>query len=77
MGNLIVGLLGGIPMTLIVPSAVNVHAGSQSKLSTIVHGAMLAIAALFFALLVNLIPIASVAAVLLQVGGRLVQPAVC
>lgn len=74
-GNFISGLLGGLPITsVIVRSSVNLHAGAQSKLSTILHGCFLLLAILFAAPLMNTIPLAALSAVLILTGYKLAHP---
>ncbi|MBM4363464.1 MAG: SulP family inorganic anion transporter [Deltaproteobacteria bacterium] len=71
-GNLVSGLLGGLPMTsVIVRSSVNVQAGARTRLSSIVHGFLLLVSVLFLASLFNRVPLASLAVVLLVVGAKL------
>lgn len=75
VGNTILGLIGGIPATaVIVRSSANIVAGAVSKLSAIIHGVLLLLSVLFFAKLLNQIPLASLAAVLLVVGYKLTNP---
>ena len=75
-GNLVSGLLGGLPLTaVIVRSSANIAAGGQSKLSAIIHGILLLISLLFLGSILNLIPLAALAAVLLLVGFKLTTPA--
>jgi carbonic anhydrase len=77
VGNLLAGLLGGLPMTsVILRSSVNINAGAQSKVSTIFHGVLLLLCVLLIPHLVNLIPLACLAAILLDTGIKLVSPAV-
>lgn len=72
VGNMVSGLIGGLPITqVIVRSSANINAGAKSKLSTIFHGATLLIAAYFIPRYLNLIPLASLAAILLMVGYKL------
>ncbi len=72
VGNTIAGLIGGIPITsVIVRSSVNIASGSETKLSTLVHGALLLVSVLFLSAVINLIPLASLAAILLVVGYKL------
>ena len=76
IGNILSGLLGGIPMTgVIVRSATNVAAGARTRLSTMFHGLwlLLLVAALPFVL--RMVPTASLAAVLVFTGYKLVNPA--
>ena len=75
VGNLTAGLLGAMPITaVIVRSSVNVSVGAQSKLSILIHGALLLICGLWFSNLLNAIPLASLAAVLLYTGYKLATP---
>lgn len=75
VGNLTAGFLGAMPITaVIVRSSVNVSVGAQSKLSILIHGALLLICGLWFSNLLNAIPLASLAAVLLYTGYKLATP---
>lgn len=77
VGNLIAGLVGALPVTaVIVRSSANVTAGGKTKLSTIVHGALLLVSALLLAPVLNLVPLAALAAVLIVMGWRLTRPRV-
>jgi MFS superfamily sulfate permease-like transporter len=72
IGNMVAGLIGGLPITqVIVRSSANINAGAKSKLSAICHGAILLIAAYSVPRFLNLIPLASLAAILLMVGYKL------
>jgi len=74
VGNITSGLLGGLPITqVIVRSSANVTSGGKSKLSTILHGVLLAITVLSIPKLLNLIPLASLSAILLLVGYKLTK----
>lgn len=76
LGNLISGLIGGLPVTqVIVRSSANIAFGGKSKLSSILHGIFLLISAVTIAGVLNLIPLASLAAILLVVGYKLAKPA--
>jgi carbonic anhydrase len=75
IGNTLAGLLGGLPMTaVIVRGSVNVSAGAHTKLSTVIHGVLMLIAVMFLSSLMNLIPLASLAAVLIYTGYKLLSP---
>ncbi|WP_313683238.1 SulP family inorganic anion transporter [Pantoea sp.] len=75
VGNLTAGLLGAMPITaVIVRSSVNVSVGAQSKVSILLHGVLLLICGLWFSNLLNAIPLASLAAVLLYTGYKLATP---
>lgn len=74
-GNMISGLIGGLPITqVIVRSSANISFGGRTKLSTILHGVFLLLSALTIASVLNLIPLASLAAILLLVGYKLAKP---
>ncbi len=74
LGNLISGMIGGLPMTaVIVRTSANVNAGAKTKLSAIFHGLLLLISVVAFASVLNQIPLACLAAVLLVVGYKLAK----
>ncbi len=76
-GNIVSGLLGGIPLTqVIVRSSANIQAGGKTKLSAIFHGMLLLICTLAIPSILNQIPLASLAVVLIMVGYKLAKPAV-
>ena len=73
--NLASGWLGGLPVTaVIVRSGANLQAGGRERLSAFVHGVLLLLAVLFAGRVLNLIPLACLAAVLVQVGLKLASP---
>ena len=75
-GNLISGLLGGLPMTaVIVRSSANINAGGQTRMAAFVHGLLLLTSLLFLETILNRIPLSALAAVLLVVGYKLTKPA--
>lgn len=77
IGNLISGLLGGLPMTsVVVRSSANINSGGRTKLATIFHGVLLFSFALSIPFILNKIPLAALAAVLLMVGYKLAKPSV-
>jgi len=72
IGNTLTGLVGGIPITsVIVRSSVNINAGAETKLSAILHGIFLLLSVLFLSNILNLIPLSSLAAILLVIGYKL------
>jgi len=74
-GNIISGLIGGLPITqVIVRSSANINFGGKTKLSAILHGIFLLISAITIASVMNMIPLASLAAILLVVGFKLAKP---
>lgn len=75
IGNITCGLLGAIPITaVVVRGAANVDAGGQTKLSAFTHGLFLLLAVLFVPFLLNKIPYASLAAILIVTGYNLAKP---
>jgi MFS superfamily sulfate permease-like transporter len=76
IGNLVSSLLGGLPMTsVVVRSSANNNAGAKSKMSAIIHGVLLLVSVLTIPLLLNKIPLATLAAILILVGYKLAKPA--
>lgn len=76
-GNILSGLLGGLPMTsVIVRTSANINSGGRTKTATIAHGILLLIAVLSVPMILNKIPLACLAAVLLMIGYKLASPAV-
>ncbi|MBE0629858.1 MAG: SulP family inorganic anion transporter, partial [Burkholderia vietnamiensis] len=76
VGNLVAGAFGGLPITsVIVRSSANVNAGAQSRMSAIVHGILLLASVFALTGLINLIPLASLAAILIHTGIKLAKPA--
>ncbi len=74
VGNIVSGLLGGLPITqVIVRSSANINAGSKSKVSAIVHGILLMVTVIFIPHILNLIPLASLAAILIMIGYKLAK----
>lgn len=75
VGNTLCGLVGGLPITsVVVRSSANAYSGAKTKLSTIVHGGFLLVAVLAIPAVLNRIPLACLAAVLLTVGYKLASP---
>ena len=75
IGNILCGLLGAIPITaVIVRGAANVDAGGRTKLSSFTHGIFLFLSVLLIPFVLNRIPYASLAAVLLVTGYNLTKP---
>lgn len=75
IGNMVSGLIGGLPITsVIVRSSANVHAGAKSKASAIIHGVLLLVCVGSIPVILNLIPKASLAAILIFTGYKLCNP---
>ncbi len=73
-GNIFAGLIGGLPLTqVIVRSSANINSGGKTKVSAIFHGALLLLCAIAIPAVLNKIPLASLAAVLLLVGYKLAK----
>lgn len=76
-GNIVSGFLGGIPLTqVIVRSSANIQAGGKTNLATIFHGLILLVCTLALPNVLNQIPLASLAIVLIMVGYKLAKPAI-
>lgn len=76
IGNIISGLIGGLPITqVIVRSSTNIQSGGRTKMSAIFHGFILLGCAMLIPVVLNLIPLASLAAILFLVGYKLAKPA--
>ena len=77
VGNMLAGLLGGLPMTsVIVRTTANVNAGAKTKLSAIIHGVFLLVAVIAIPGLLNKMPMACLAAILIMIGLKLASPKV-
>jgi MFS superfamily sulfate permease-like transporter len=74
-GNIISGLMGGLPITqVILRSSANIHSGGQTKLSAIMHGILLLICVASIPFILNLVPLAVLAAILFMIGYKLAKP---
>lgn len=72
IGNILSGFIGGLPMTsVIVRTTANVNAGARTKLSAIAHGVFLLLAVVAIPRVLNMIPMASLAAILIMIGLKL------
>lgn len=75
IGNIISSILGGLPMTsVVVRTSANNTAGAKSKMSAIIHGVLLLVSVVAIPSILNKIPLATLAAVLLLVGYKLANP---
>jgi MFS superfamily sulfate permease-like transporter len=76
VGNIVSGMIGGLPITqVIVRSSANIQAGAKTRLSAVIHGLLLVLAVGTIPGILNLIPYASLAAILIVVGYKLAKPA--
>jgi len=74
VGNMLAGLLGGIPITsVVIRSSVNIQSGAKSKMATITHGLLFMVTLLTIPEWLNKIPLASLAAILIYVGLKLIK----
>lgn len=73
-GNIVSGLLGGLPLTsVIVRTSAGINAGARTKKSSILHGVFLLLCVFFIPFLLNKIPYASLAAILIYTGYKLAK----
>ena len=74
IGNIVSGMIGGLPLTsVVVRSSANVNAGAKTKLSAILHGVFMLICVLFIPFILNKIPLAALAAILIFTGYKLAK----
>jgi MFS superfamily sulfate permease-like transporter len=74
VGNIMAGFLGGLPVTsVIVRSSVNIHSNNRTKASAVLHGLLMLASVLVLSQLLNLIPLAALAAILITTGYKLAK----
>lgn len=74
LGNLVSGFLGGIPLTqVIIRSTANIESGGKTRRASLIHGILLLVCVATIPALLNEIPLASLAAILLVIGYRLAR----
>jgi MFS superfamily sulfate permease-like transporter len=74
IGNMSSGMLGGLPLTsVIVRSSANANSGGKTKQSAMLHGVWLLLALLIIPSIINMIPLACLAAILLVTGYKLAK----
>ncbi|KAB7729048.1 SulP family inorganic anion transporter [Rudanella paleaurantiibacter] len=77
IGNITSGLVGGLPVTsVVVRTTTNIVSGAQTRLSTLVNGGLLLLSLFFAGSILNHIPLACLAALLIVVGVNLIKPRV-
>jgi carbonic anhydrase/SulP family sulfate permease len=75
VGNMASGLAGGLPITsVIVRSSVGISSGGQTRMTSFIHGILLASLVIAMPGLLNLIPLSCLAAVLMVTGFKLAAP---
>ena len=62
--------------SVVVRSSANANAGAKSKMSTVIHGVLLLISVLTIPVILNRIPFATLAAILLLIGYKLANPSI-
>jgi carbonic anhydrase len=73
-GNILSGFLGGLPITsVIVRSSINIQTGNKTKASAILHGVFMLVSVLVFSPMLNMIPLAALAAILIMTGYKLAK----
>jgi carbonic anhydrase len=73
-GNMASGAIGGLPITgVIVRSATNVKVGAKSRASAILHGVWILIFSVLFISIVELVPFAALAGLLVMIGVQLIK----
>ncbi|ANY05074.1 SulP family inorganic anion transporter [Pseudonocardia sp. HH130630-07] len=74
--NTVSGMIGGLPITgVIVRSAANVKAGAETRASAVMHGVWIALFAIVLIGVIELIPMAALAGLLVMMGIGLIKPA--
>lgn len=74
IGNVIAGLIGALPLTVvIVRTSVSVYSGSRTRLAAFIHGILILVAVVVFPNVLNHIPLACLAALLMLVGYKLAR----
>jgi MFS superfamily sulfate permease-like transporter len=77
IGNILSGMIGGLPMTsVIVRTTANINAGARTRFSAIAHGFFLLLTVVLIQGLLNKIPLACLAAILIMIGLKLASPKV-
>lgn len=75
IGNLLSGMIGGLPITsVVVRTTANINSGARTKLAAIIHGLFLLVSVLSIPMILNKIPLATLAAILLLIGYKLANP---
>lgn len=74
--NTVSGMIGGLPVTgVIVRSGANVRAGAETRASAVLHGVWIAVFAIVLIGVIELIPMAALAGLLVMMGAGLIKPA--
>lgn len=74
VGNIVCGSVGALPMAaVIIRSSANIHAGARTKLSRVLHGMWLLLFVVLLPGMLNFIPMAVLAALLVHAGWKLLS----
>lgn len=77
LGTMVAGAIGGLPIiTVVVRSSVNVTNNAKTKWSNFYHGLLLILFLVLLAPIIEQIPLAALAAILVFIGFRLASPSV-
>lgn len=77
IGNVVSGLIGGLPITqVVVRSSASIQSGGKTRAASFLHGLLLFLSVVSIPFLLNLIPLASLAAILIMVGYKLAKPSI-
>jgi len=72
LGNMVAGMIGALPVTqVIVRSSANIASGARTRMAAFYHGLLLIGTIILIPGVLNLIPLASLAAILFMVGYKL------
>lgn len=75
IANLVSGLLGGLPATgVLARTSLNINSGATSKISAMINSITIAIASVLFLTYFRYIPLSVIAAILMFVAYRMVEP---
>jgi MFS superfamily sulfate permease-like transporter len=77
IGNIVSGMLGGLPVTSsVIRTSANAYSCSRTRISAIAQGVLLAGLTFFAPHLLMMVPLASLAALLIVIGYKLTAPAI-
>jgi MFS superfamily sulfate permease-like transporter len=76
VGNVVCGMVGGLPLAcVVVRTSANAYAGARTRMSTILHGALLLASVFLVPQILAMTPLAALAALLIAIGWGLTHPA--
>ncbi len=75
IGNIACGFIGALPITaVIVRSSANIDAGGRTRMAAFMHGVFMVAAVLLIPFIINQIPLAALASILVITGFKLTRP---